>query len=320
MTQIAPLKVEDVCCGVCLASEGENFASGKDFEYDTTGDTFNMRRCGRCSTVYLCPRPTVEELERIYPPNYYSYNYATRINPLAVKAKDFLDASKSKKWLSYVKVKEPRFLDVGCGNGRNLAIMHKLGVPREKLWGVEVSREVIARLKAEGYNGVYGMIENAAAELPQGSFDLIVILQVLEHVSDPRAVMACLAGLLAPGGVLVIETPNTASLDASLFKKRYWGGYHFPRHWNLFHTESLKRLADDFNLEVRAINFLPAQTFWIYSLHNLVKDKFQCDWLTRLFDPFQNLLLLVLFTSFDIVRARLGFKTSNVQMILTARE
>ncbi|MBD1923534.1 methyltransferase domain-containing protein [Microcoleus sp. FACHB-831] len=312
---IDKLKLESVSCGVCGTDNWRKYASGKDYEYHTSEDEFQMVECQNCGNIYLNPRPVKEELPTIYPANYYAYNYDQAINPVAIRAKDWLDSIKVKSWLKYLKSSEPRFLDVGCGNGRYLKMLHRLGVPKEQLYGVEMSQEQIAQLNAEGFQGYYGRIEDVEAELPSKSFDLIVLLQVLEHVEQPRLVIKSLACLLKKDGILIIETPNTKSLDVKLFHKSYWGGYHFPRHWNLFNLETLKRLFSEENINIKAVNFLPAHSFWIFSFHHFIEHKWCLPWLARFFNPLQNIFLLSLFTALDMVRAKLGFNTSNIQII-----
>ena len=49
-------------------------ASGVDREYYTTDDVFHVVECVKCGLRFLNPRPTVAELDTIYPPDYYSYN------------------------------------------------------------------------------------------------------------------------------------------------------------------------------------------------------------------------------------------------------
>jgi SAM-dependent methyltransferase len=313
---LAALKMENVSCGVCRSSEARQFASGKDFEYHCSEDEFRMVECDECGNVYLNPRPTKEELGTIYPTNYYSYNYDTAINPLAIKAKDFLDQRKVKSWLRYVRTKSPRFMDVGCGNGRILHMLHKLGLPKQNLSGVEMHQGQMDRLNEEGYRGYNGRIEDVEGQLEAGSFDLIVMLQVLEHVEDPFSCVGSLARLLDKDGVLIVETPNTKSFDVRLFRDRYWGGYHFPRHWNLFSVQTLTRLASDHGLKVEAVNYLPAHSFWIFSLHHLAEERWKNLTLAKFFNPLQNMPLLSFFTAFDILRAKCGYQTSNVQVVL----
>ncbi|MEO6683110.1 MAG: methyltransferase domain-containing protein, partial [Ginsengibacter sp.] len=71
-----------------------------------------------------------------------------------------------------------------------------------------------------------------------------------EHVESPDKVLLGINRLLKPGGILLIVTDNTDSLDFGYFKKRYWGGYHFPRHWNLFNKKSIAKLAVKTNFEI----------------------------------------------------------------------
>ena len=317
--QLRPLEMETVACGACGAIDGDHFAEGKDYEYGTSLDTFRLVRCGACGNVYLNPRPVTSELATIYPPNYYAYNYEEAINPLARRAKHLLDDLKARSWLKHTasgdSLSSMRFLDVGCGDGRYLKMFERMGARKENLYGVEMDTEGMARLRAEGFQTFSGRIEDVADELPQASFDLIVILQVLEHVENPRATIGKLSRLLREGGLLIVETPNTESFDARVFRKSYWGGYHFPRHWNLFNAEVLRMMAEGEQLSVKAFNYLPAHAFWIFSFHHLLSERKRLRKLARFFNPLRNLPLLALVTGFDMFRARLGFTTSNVQMV-----
>jgi len=309
------MQMETVSCGVCHSTQSKPYASGQDFEYSTSEVEFQMVECVDCENVYLNPRPSSAELGVIYPPNYYSYNYDDVISPVARFAKDKLDRAKVESWLKLAGKDALQFLDVGCGNGRYLEMLSQLGVAKEKLYGVEMSTECIDHLKSQGFNGLCGRIEDVEPDLPVGQFDLIVLLQVIEHVEDPAKMVAVLSRLLKSGGILVIETPNTRSLDVSLFRRRYWGGYHFPRHWNLFNQDNLSNMVQANGLTVKSIKYLPAHTFWIYSLHHFAKDKLKSKLLANWLNPFQNVPLLCIFTGFDLVRAKLGSRTSNMQVV-----
>jgi 2-polyprenyl-3-methyl-5-hydroxy-6-metoxy-1,4-benzoquinol methylase len=312
------LHLESVRCGICDFDCWSPYATGKDYEYQTSDDIFQAVKCQVCGNVYLNPRPIAAELSTIYPENYYAYNYETSINPIALKAKESLDRRKVQTWLKSVSISLEKivFLDVGCGNGRYLKMLHQLGVPKSQLYGIEMSQTGVERLQEEGYLCYFGRLEDVAAELPQQAFELIVLLQVIEHVESPRQTLQLLSKLLSPGGIVILETPNTQSLDFRLFRQGYWGGYHFPRHWNLFDRQTLTQLATQANLAVKQVNFLPSPAFWILSLHHAIGDRWQNKALANFFDPLQNLMLLSLFTGFDLIRAKLGFSTSNIQVIL----
>jgi SAM-dependent methyltransferase len=236
------------------------------------------------------------------------------VHPLARLAKGWLDRRKARGWLGGAPSPALRFLDVGCGDGRYLKMLHEWGVPQSQIWGTEIDGGVVDRLSSEGFQARRGGLEDAEG-LPAGGFDLIVMLQVLEHVGDPAAAVRRAYELLAPGGAFVVETPNTDSLDCRLFREKYWGGWHIPRHWNLFDPHTLGRLLGEAGFRVERVRYLPAQTFWLYSFQHVVKYKWGMRGVAAWLNPLRNVPLLVLATGFDVARAALGFKTSNMQVL-----
>jgi hypothetical protein len=111
--------------------------------------------------------------------------------------------------------------------------------------------------------------------------------------------------LLRPGGKLVIVTDNTASLDFRLFKGSYWGGYHFPRHWNLFNQNSLTKLAQKAGFEVADLTTAVSPVNWVYSIHNGLVDWKKPNWLIDQF-TLKSFLSLAAFTSLDIILQKIG--------------
>lgn len=305
-----------VACCVCGGNETEPVARGWDFEYATTREEFGFGRCRGCGHLYLSPRPAPETLDVIYPSDYYAYDLERSVNPLALGVKRWLESRKLERLLRHCTTPTPRFLDVGCGDGRLLDALAARGVPRERLWGVELAAEPVAALGARGYHAHRGRIEEL--ELPAASFDLIVMLQVIEHVADPAETCTALARLLAPGGLLVIETPNARSLDARVFRRRYWGGYHFPRHWNLFDATTLERLGRGAGLEPVGFESFVCAVFWIYPLHHWLRERGAPSWLYRWFWPTRNVPLLAAATLLDLALAPFGL-TSNLRGVFRRR-
>jgi SAM-dependent methyltransferase len=145
------------------------------------------------------------------------------------------------------------------------------------------------------------------------------MFHVIEHVDDPAAVVKKVASWLAPGGVFALETPNLNSYDARLFKPSYWGGYHIPRHWNLFTPDSLFELLRRAGLEPCKVLYQTGHSFWLYSFHHTLRyGKRPRPRLARWFDPLRSLPALALFTGFDKLRAALGCRTSA--MLVLARK
>ncbi len=260
------IAAEDVpVCPVCAASDYSQFAVGFDYELLTCSNPWRFVQCRACQHVWLNPRPAVAELGVVYPPTYYAYNYDT-INPIARKAKEMLDQRKIAKIVRHCPEAPRSYLDVGCGDGRFLRVMEQLGVPRSGLYGLELDKRVVERLRGQGYGGVFCERAEDVSSFPEGGIDLVTMFHVIEHVDNPGTVIGRVRRWLSPGGVFALETPNLDSLDARLFRRTYWGGYHIPRHWNLFTPAAISRLLTDNGLEVLATVFQTGQRQARYSV------------------------------------------------------
>jgi 2-polyprenyl-3-methyl-5-hydroxy-6-metoxy-1,4-benzoquinol methylase len=302
-------------CPVCSSSLHNGFATGYDYELQTCINQWRFVQCDGCGHVWLNPRPALSTLGVIYPSNYYAYNYA-KINPIARRAKAFLDRRKMMKILRSCAAKPQTYLDVGCGDGRFLKVLGSLGVPRTGLYGIELDSQVVDRLRDEGYSGVFCERVEDAKSIPIGGIDLITMFHVIEHVDDPATVVRRIHQWLSPGGIFAIETPNCDSLDARMFKRSYWGGYHIPRHWNLFTPATLSRLLESNGMEVLATVYQTGHSFWMYSLHHLVRYEGKSrPSLGGFFDPMKSLFGIAAFTGFDLLRGAMGAKTSAMLVI-----
>lgn len=131
-----------------------------------------------------------------------------------------------------------RLLDVGCGNGDLMVRMRDLGW---RVTGVEPDPGA-ARVARErnGLEVHVGQLEDA--RLPAGTFDAVVLSHVVEHVYDPVALLRECARVLAPGGTVMIITPNVRSLGHRLLG-RSWRGLEPPRHLHIFDPETLASCA-----------------------------------------------------------------------------
>jgi 2-polyprenyl-6-hydroxyphenyl methylase / 3-demethylubiquinone-9 3-methyltransferase len=119
-----------------------------------------------------------------------------------------------------------RVLDVGCGTGFLLERLAERGYAGV---GVDLSPESVtiaeARLKEIGAGDRLRAEVGSAYEPPTGPFDLITLTDVLEHLEEPRECLKALRAQLAPGGLLVISTPNRRSLPGA----RRWLAERAPR-------------------------------------------------------------------------------------------
>lgn len=312
----ARIETEEVTCCVCGRSDATPVARCWDFEYRTSRQEWSYLRCPECALVYVNPRPATSELATIYPPHYYSFDESKRDNPLVTYFRGILEGMKTRVFAGHVGGGANRILDVGCGDGRFLSVLREHGDPEWQLHGIDIDEGAIARARDKGLDARVSRLEDLGAD--EEPYHMIVLFQVIEHVSDPRAMVAKIRSLLAPGGVFVIETPDVAGWDERWFRSSHWGGYHVPRHWNLFTPENLGRLLREEQFDVEVTQPLISTSFWINSLYNraLVRGAGPR---TLSFLHYQNPLLLGLFLVLDKLRITFGARTSNQRVIARRR-
>jgi SAM-dependent methyltransferase len=262
-----------------------------------------------CKLVFLDPRPVVGELDTIYPPEYEPFHFGESRNPFVRHGRDAVQRGKVRA-LSRLVPEAANVLDAGCGSGELLRLMRRLGPSGWRLVGNDFSDIALEYVRRLGIETLPGRLEDVRTDL---RFDLVVLNQTIEHLQSPRSVVEKAHELLRPNGVLAIETPSVDSLDARLFRTRHWGGYHFPRHWTLFDTRTLRKLVEGAGFAVESIERLPSPAFWCQSLHHACLDRRRLAWLAP-FWTIRNPLALSAFTSFDLARRRWA-PTSNMRVV-----
>ena len=296
------LALEPVDCCLCGAKGGEPVAVGEDFEYRTSADSFVAVRCERCSLVFLNPRPTVEELPRIYPDDYHAFAFSEEEFGFVYQVRSRLEARRLLRACGDLPP-GARLIDVGCGDGFHLELLRRHGPAGWRLEGIDLDRRAVEAARGRGLDVHLGSVEDL--ELPPESYDMAFLIQTIEHVADPVSVLAAVGRLLRPGGRVMIVTDNTGSLDFTLFRRRHWGGYHFPRHWNLFNDRSMRRLAARVGLEVDRLETMVSPVNWVYSVRNLLDDRGAPRRLVEQFSLATPVSLAV-FTAFDAVHTAFG--------------
>jgi len=130
-----------------------------------------------------------------------------KLNPVRLKyIRDQIDQHWQGDECSRTPLEGRTALDVGCGAGLLAEPLARLGA---KVTGVDASPEVIA--VAREHAAAVGLaIDYRAGDVHQlsGQFDLVTSLEVIEHVADPAEFLQALARRLAPGGLLILSTPN----------------------------------------------------------------------------------------------------------------
>ncbi len=150
----------------------------------------------------------------------------------------------------------PRLLDIGAAQGTLLEEAQRLGFAAE---GIDACEANVADARAKGLDVVHAAAEDLDRE---NEFDVVTMMDLLEHLRDPASVLAAAGRALAPGGELVVYTPNHRAVTVVIAKALYAFGVRravqeiFGRnHVSFFDDQSLPWAVERAGLRVRAIEF-----------------------------------------------------------------
>lgn len=234
--------LQNVDCYVCGSSERSLWAAENGFR---------AMKCRRCGLVYVTPRPAPGSRTRALETGLHGGDreldvtggYAgeallpryRRIIATVYGEEAFRDSRLS-------------WLDIGCGYGEWLETLRDLSAGGMRLSGVEPHAGKAASARARGLE-ILG-VELAAVS---GRFDRISLLNVYSHLTDPPAFLADLAGRLAPGGELLLETGNGAEIERAEFPDKLY----LPDHLSFASEAILRQVLARAGFTVKSVTRLP---------------------------------------------------------------
>lgn len=220
-------------CPLCGAAERERLF---------THDGWPIARCPGCSLVYVDAAVDREALEAIYGRDYYQGDvFADYLGEREIRVES------ARGRVAQIARVAPggTLLDVGCAAG---FFLHA-AAERYEVTGVEVSAFASAYAREEFGQRVFtGEIFDAP--LADAEFDVVTMWDVIEHLADPAAVMAEVARVTRPGGLVVLTTGDVRGPLAARGLER-WNLMTPPAHLSFFSPGTLERLlnAAGFELE-----------------------------------------------------------------------
>ncbi len=165
-------------------------------------------RCDGCQAIYKAPSDRAKPLAE-----YYDHSYATSSYWDTQEATVSAFQEIRNLIVSVLNGDSFSLLDVGCGPGHFLSLMQDTGFT---VTGLELNPTLAEQAKKRTSSEVL-VGDVTSLELEQGRrFDVVTLLDVIEHLADPVAATRCCRDLLKPGGHLVVYTPNHSSLIARI--------------------------------------------------------------------------------------------------------
>jgi 2-polyprenyl-3-methyl-5-hydroxy-6-metoxy-1,4-benzoquinol methylase len=223
---------DDLACLLC---------HGEKTSVKHSAPPYRIVECDACGLVYTLPRLDPVAIEAMYQDDYWESSSAKDFG-----YSDYLaDAELYKRTFRMrsavvTRRKQPpaRILDVGCAAGFALEVFLGKGYD---VHGIELSSRMAQEATRRVGEGRihHGTLEAGIHE--PGSFDVLTMWDVIEHVEDPVALLRTARAYLKPDGILVLETQNVASLFARLLGIR-WQHYKFQEHLYHFNPVTIVEL------------------------------------------------------------------------------
>ncbi|MFO8013063.1 MAG: class I SAM-dependent methyltransferase [Phycisphaerae bacterium] len=242
--------MEQVSCILC-AREGEPvFTKADKFP---PHERFTVVRCPACGLRWVSPRPEAAALARYYPDTYSwkppdEAESESAVHRLERWYRFHLLRFETRQLLRHTDLSPgDAVLDVGCSSGDRLLVMREAGLAPA---GVELGPAADFARERLGLDVRRGTLRDAAFD--DARFRAVTLHNVLEHVPDPAALLAEVRRVLVPGGWVVVQVPNAASLQARAFGRR-WAAADVPRDLWYWTPALLARLLGEAGLAVARV-------------------------------------------------------------------
>ncbi|MEK7578831.1 MAG: class I SAM-dependent methyltransferase [Patescibacteria group bacterium] len=229
------LKKIDTTCIAC----GERL-----FDFFANKNDFNLYRCKNCHLIFVWPLP--KESANLYSSDYFSgakhgFGYVNYEEDKSAMFKTF------EVYLGKIEQFMPRkgkLLDVGAATGFFVQLATARGW---KASGIEISDYAAKVARQKGLDVMTGTLESV--DFDTSSFSVVTLWDVIEHLPDPVSHLKLIYNILEVGGLVAINTPDSASFVARIFGKR-WHLLVPPEHLFYFNYRSLSVLLRNSGFEV----------------------------------------------------------------------
>lgn len=198
----------------------------------------HLVKCTNCEMVLSNQHPKQSELVEFYSDGYdltkyYSPITEQRYLELLGEFEAYRNTSK--------------LLDIGCGYG------FFLETAKQNNWdvtGVEITDDAVKACTSKGLRMHHGTLETA--HFQDETFDVIVLIETIEHVIQPEKLITEIHRVLRPGGLVYLTTPNFNAINRYRLKAQY-DVIQYPLHLSYFTPKTLQRFFESNGFETQEI-------------------------------------------------------------------
>jgi SAM-dependent methyltransferase len=256
-------------CPACGKSAWKS--SGQVKDYSVSGEWFELKSCTVCGLKMTFPQPDEQHIGRYYASTEYVSHSDTKtglINKLYHKARSWMLGRKLTWVQSASGLKQGSLLDVGAGTGHFAHHMQTHGWTVKALEPDDKAREVAAKKLGLAVEPLTALLTQ-----PPGSFDVITLWHVLEHVHDLNGYLKLFGNILKEDGTLIIAVPNHQSLDAKKYGAK-WAAFDVPRHLWHFSPLSMKLLFEKNGFSIANQWTMPLDAFYV----SMLSEKYRANY------------------------------------------
>jgi SAM-dependent methyltransferase len=217
-------------CPVCREAGARHWAKK---------DHCELHKCSRCGIIFAACDSLDADVRGAYE-HYHDSATFTTARTVESSLERLVQSSEQFRRTS-------RWLDVGFGEGGLLAVAGRNGW---QCFGIEVSGRALEHGRAQGWSVTNGPTEDA--RFVDGAFDVVSMIELLEHVPAPLGVLRDAARWLRPGGLLYLTTPNAESLNRRILGPA-WSVVCPPEHVILWTEAALRGALERTGFRVRRV-------------------------------------------------------------------
>lgn len=197
------------------------------------GDSHFISKCSKCSFVFSRKIASPEVLQEFYDRYPFSDVYFELTKSRYISALEQFESYRSTN----------KILEIGCGEGYFLDESRK---NNWKTYGTEISTSLLKNATKKNHTMFKSLDEIPESEY--GQFDIIVSLEVIEHLPNPHYYIEKFEKLLRKDGGLYMTTPNFNSLARHILGAN-WNNIVFPEHLCYFTKKTMKKLLTKYNFQ-----------------------------------------------------------------------
>lgn len=258
--------------------------------------SWQLVECNGCGVISMMPMPTDEQLASYYA----AYSKDDKVDLTRRMGAHYPKLRKLFHQLSgdvdprdFVDVPSgARILDYGCGQASYLCDFHDRGIA---ISGAEIASHLVEACRNNGLD-VHKVDDFSHIPFKDGTFDIVYLMQVFEHLRDPHGFMKELARILKNGGTLYLALPNAASIWRKVFGENWVSGWFAPFHLFFYNRDMLAKMAEEHGFDVvESWSRTPESWFRLNLKAYLYSKENQLEWRSTWLDTLPIRLILMVF-------------------------